>query len=178
MLILHLVLDLAYMGLGINMATNTFIELQTVTFSTNTLSATFSSIPNTYKDLHILLSGSITDYNTLAVELNGSTSNLYRWNRVLGGTSGAGSAASGTYIRGVAGRFGIAQSATQINIFDYSDPDKHTTILSQGYSLGDLIGMYFVRWQSNDVVNSVTVRIDGQESFKAGTKISLFGIEA
>ena len=175
------------------MATNTYVALDKVTVGTATSSITFSSIPQGYTDLVLVLSAATT--HTLStfpmVQFNGDTATNYSVTELYGTGSAAGSARDTNTSSGWIG-FDIAMSTTVgehttiANFMNYSNTTTYKTWLSRANrasSALDYQGTDAVvgLWRSTAAITSITVknRRGGVDyNFAVGTTASLYGIKA
>lgn len=153
-----------------------YIALATTTLGSATSSVTFSSIPNTYKDLVLALDATVNDFVNVLVSLNGDTSNVYTRVQMTGSGSGSGSASQGTH-PGLYMVFGAPSERVyaQLQLMDYSSTNKHKTALSRGHTFGSELAARALRWPSTAAVNSVTVTAQ-TGTFLTGSRLSLFGV--
>ena len=151
-------------------------------------SITFNSIPATYTDLRVVVTGTLTvSTSTLQARFNGDTATNYCMNTVLG----SGSVTAGTDYTNSAqiyfSPWGAAQFQTgdQVNlgtmdIFSYADTSKYKTamvaVAARGASAGGVsfgTGM----WLSTAAITSVLVKPGGNQ-LATGTRATLYGIKA
>jgi hypothetical protein len=159
------------------MATATYIALANTTLSSATSSVTFSSIPATYRDLVLVVNGSITDDDRFGLlQFNADTGNNYNYVYVANTSSGAQTSKSGSEWM-----YGIGQMAATIQIMDYSATDKHKTVLVRNAAGTALVYMYAGRWANTNAINSIkllttTTGYSPSSTFTSGTTFSLYGI--
>jgi hypothetical protein len=160
------------------MPTATYIALANVTLSTSDSSITFSSIPNTYRDLVIVITGNTTANADLGLRLNSDSGANYSFIYMggNGSTTLSGSATGQTQVV----LDGYFWRSTEIStciayIMDYSATDKHKTILSRNNVAGGGTDAFANRYASNSAITSVEVRNPAQ-SFASGTTITMYGI--
>ena len=152
------------------MPTATYIPLQTITLSSSASTVTFGSIPNTYRDLVVIINGTDTGTNTQGVymRMNGDTANytsVYMLN-----TSSA--TATKAYINTTnPGQ----RSYSIVQIADYSATDKQKTYLARGGSNSDFVWASAGRWASTSAVTTIAF-LNDLGNFASGTTMSLFGI--
>jgi hypothetical protein len=161
------------------MPTPTYTALANVTLSTSDSSIIFSLIPNTYRDLVLVLNGSTTGNADINLIFNNDTAANYSF--IYMGGSGSGSGISGT----AANQGGVVLDAffwrsteistCVINILDYSATDKSKTILSRNNVAGAGTDAFANRYASSSAINVIEVRTVSQ-AFAAGTTIALYGI--
>lgn len=161
------------------MATPTYIALATTTLGASAASITFSSIPATYRDLLCVIYSISDSADDIGLQLNGDTGNNYSQVRMLGWSGGTDAQAlSGIDRIQVGYNANGAACSTIIHIMDYSASDKQTTTLSRANRLGSEVVAHAGRWANTAAVNQVLVYGEGSADFKAGSTISLYGIEA
>lgn len=154
--------------------------IASITFNVNTLTATFSSIPSTYRDLVIVGSGTGVSSNGSAITFNNDTTSSYYANIME---------ANGTTLRSTyysASRIytaywyndqGTTESAIIWQILDYAQTNKNKSVLiraNNSSSTNPGMVLSVGRW---DKTNAITrVDIIGGEQWTAGTTFSLYGI--
>ena len=142
--------------------------------SSTAASVTFSSIPQTYRDLQLVIVNSITGGQGIySLRFNGDASANYSFVQFFGGAS---SSATGSN----SARIGYQNGNLAINlthIMDYTATNKHKTILSQDNAANFSNRMSAARWQSNSAITSMTCVID-VGTFAAGSTFTLYGITA
>lgn len=164
-------------------ATPTYILLNQVTLAANTSTISFSSIPSNYRDLRIVITGTLSTSVTPALRYNGDSGNNYHY-VTMGGTAGAGAysgaganvstAILGWYTQVVQGRF-IAIG----DIMDYSATDKHKTMIARGSDNGVGVDATASRWANTAAISTITVTgYDGAGVYAAGTTFYLYGLVA
>ncbi len=164
------------------MPTNTYTPLANVTLGSNAATVTFSNIPSTYRDLIIVINGTVNfaGADSTLIRFNGDNASNYSNVRMVGTGSGSGTSyadtASYAYI-GVptsSDRFAIV---TQV--MDYSATDKHKTLLSRHGQASGWVTAHAGRWASNTAINSVTLLANASGVvFYSGTSFSLYGVIA
>jgi hypothetical protein len=151
-----------------------YIPIASQTLTTNAASVTFSSIPQGFRDLVFVIAGQMGATAGIRGIINGDTT--------FGNYSGVFMAAtttatSGTYSNpDVAALSGSSQSMSYFHIFDYSQTDKHKTILSRN-DRSDATVARAVRWANTNAITEVSLQADNT-TFNAGTTFALYGIEA
>lgn len=162
------------------MPTSTYIALSNTTLSGTATSITFSSIPDSYRDLVLVVTGRVNDYDWLSMQFNSDTGSNYSYVFMLGDGANS-SSGSNTTTRAWFGRFssGAGKISTSFaNIMDYSATNKHKTILGSGNAPDDLTAAIASRWASNTAISSIKVLPTGAAVFASGTTFALYGIES
>lgn len=175
---------------------NTYKLLQTVSVGASSSSSaiTFSSIPNTYKDLAIRISCKSTTTlgeDTLGIRFNGDSGSNYNTTLLQGyGSAGQSAAAVGTGTLAWTGLITDNQSSsttwafgsTNIYIPNYAGSNQKGFI-ANGYDEGTptaaLMRMFKNKWTGTAAINSITITILSAGSgyvFGQYTNAYLYGI--
>jgi hypothetical protein len=167
-----------------------FEQIETVIASGSTASVTFSSIPSTYKHLQIRATHralySFSGDLLHLMRLNGDSSSNYNWHSLAGQDSSAyvGGGTSATSMR-----IGLTPAALTtanafatsiIDILDYTNTNKHTTIKTLVGSNGTQhnVGLYSGAWRNTSAVTSLTLLNDvGFGNYTSGSRFTLYGIK-
>lgn len=154
------------------MATPTYIPLQTTTLGSSASSITFASIPNSYRDLVLIISGGSSGaLNTFKFDFNNDTGNksivimrAYSGNIDSYTASNLYTITDGSNYHSV------------IQIMDYSATDKNKNVLIHDTLMGQTrTYLNAGRWASNAAITSIKLSEAGQ-TWDAGTTFSLYGI--
>lgn len=156
------------------MPTQTYTPLQTITFSGGESSATFASIPSSYRDL--VLQGTLIASGTIDVLIilnSDSTSANYSYQQMKGDGSSSTQSSSGAsrLLTNATTSF----SAVQINLMDYSATDKFKNYLVRTDLAANYTYALTGRWANTSVVNSFEITT-ASGTFSAGGTLSLYGI--
>ena len=157
---------------------STYTALATTTLSGGETEVTFSSIPQTYADLVLVIDGTAsTDTNILA-KINGSTADMSTVYMYGSGTAASGNSGGASNVA-VLASVGPSHFVSVVNFLNYSATNKHKTFLTRANNL-DFNGTgavlaYCNRWGQNTPINSISGTISG--TLSAGTTLSLYGIE-
>jgi hypothetical protein len=160
-----------------------------VVTSSSQASVSFSSIPNTYRDLIIIVRGRGTKSATsanLLLQFNGDTGANYDMQVLQGFGTGSGASESfgqtSAFVAQLSGATATANFAgnAQIRVFDY----RGTTFFKNAYTPGGFqittsgtgaaVGMFFNQWRSTAAITSVLVFLDSG-AFVDGSVVSLYG---
>jgi len=176
------------------MPTSTYTPLATVTLGSSAASVTCSSIPATYRDLILVVTGRST-YTTdagegLSLRLNSDSGSNYSYVRMGGTGSSAFSDTASSQTRAfVSSMRSSASSNTSpsvsiVQIMDYSATDKHKTILGRGTpDAGDGVTAHASRWANTAATTTVGIfperNLQGASSqWAIGTTLNLYGVIA
>lgn len=158
------------------MATPTHTLIDSATVSSSVSSVTFSSIPQTYKDL-ILVFSVFANSGGASLRMNGDSSTSYRWSAIIGNGSNpftvgtSGDSKVPIYDAGVST---TVPAPGIVQLLDYSSTSNFTQVLARsGYTTN--ASFYCGHYINTSAVTSLTV-FDG--SFTAGATFYLYGVEA
>jgi hypothetical protein len=162
------------------MPKKTYTQINSLTLAAASTSVTFSSIPQNFRDLVLLINADGTSQTELYVRMNGDTGSTYIAVRMQGsGTTNASTTYSGTGGMRLNGNGDIMTNFSfnaVIQLLDYSATDKHKTLLSRTSSSNG-VDANAGRWPSTSAITSVT-SYPAAGSFDIGSTFTLYGIEA
>lgn len=160
----------------------TYEPIATTTLGSNSTTIAFSSIPNTYTDLRLVLVGTVVTANTnIAFTLNGSTTG-YSFTYLSGNGSTAKSSAA-TSAPAWYPTFENLGSTTipcfyTLDIFSYAGSTHKSSLFTanqdQNGSGAILQGVGL--WQNTNAITSITAT--QTSNFAIGTTATLYGIKA
>jgi hypothetical protein len=164
---------------------NSFESIQTITVTSNTSSITFSSIPSTYKDLHIRMVTRTDQFSVpgLRIRFNSDTASNYSTHRLVGNRSSVFSQnASGTNISIYGpGAFGTNLVGVNIiDILDYASTNKFKTLRclagNENNTSSVNVALFSGNWRnSGTAINSIYMECD--TLFVANSYFALYGIK-
>lgn len=156
----------------------TYEPIATTTLGSAQTSITFSSIPATYTDLVLVISGTISTNYGPNLQFNSDTGSNYSQTNLYGDGSSAfsGRESNGTvcYI----GWLATSQSNTIAHIMNYANTTTYKTVLSKGGNGGSLVVSRISMWRSTAAINSIKISLDGIITLGSGTTATLYGITA
>jgi hypothetical protein len=158
------------------MATNTYVALDKKTIETAVSSVTFTSIPQTYTDLILVVSGTWASagYEAFGFQFNGDAGSNYSRTLLNGnGTSALSSREATSYW----GALGDTQSNSIINIMNYSNSTTYKTVISRGSSAGYQVRGTVGLWRNTAAITSMVLTM-ASGNFAVGCTLSLYGIAA
>lgn len=158
------------------MPTSTYTPLATVTLGGSDAEIIFSSIPATYRDLVIIIAGTASGATSPSVRFNSDGGSNYN-NMRLFGTPATYNAQAFNADYGSMGFMNTTQSSVRIQIFDYGVTNKHKLAIGRNANT-DTVRFEATRWANTAAIHTVSVRMDGAQSYATGTVISLYGIVA
>lgn len=142
---------------------------------------TFSSIPSTFTDLVLVMTGSHSS-PSIASGIrfgNGSldTGANYSWTDLYGDGSTAGyvrvSNSNEIYFAGM----GNIQSMSCATIFSYTNTNVYKTVLVHDSRPSSYVQLFSGLWRSTSAIDTLTV-FTASGNFTSGTTFSLYGIKA
>jgi hypothetical protein len=158
-------------------AGSTYSTIATTTLGSAASSYTFSSIPSTYTDLVLVSNFSTTAGNTQNVycTVNGDSSVLYSWTRIVGdGTSASSARASGgTYF--IVSDTGTVQMNAITQFMNYANTSTFKTALSRSSASDFRTSTYADLYRSTNAISSITFTMSSG-NFSTGSTFTLYGI--
>jgi len=151
-------------------------HIATITLDSSTSSVTFSSIPQGYRDLELVFSGTTTNGQGPRFVYN-SESAATNYSRVImvgTGSSTSSSSDSGTTNGQKALQTNATQSTGVVQLLDYSATDKHKTVLSRTGPANDVLLAIAQRWANTAAITNIQIISD--TSFSTGSTFDLYGI--
>jgi hypothetical protein len=155
--------------------TNTYTSIATITLTSSDSEVVFSSIPATYRDLILVISGKTTADTVWGLRFNSDSGSNYSFVRMYGTgsstVSDSNSANNSAYIE-----TGLSsdQSHWVMQLMDYSATDKHKTYLSRNSQ--SIVSAYAGRWANTSAVTSISTYLESATTWAAGTTFSLYGV--
>jgi hypothetical protein len=151
-----------------------YVPLAQITLTAPDAEIVFGSIPNTFRDLIVIVDQPGTVESEMCLRLNNDSGTNYSRVWMEGTSGGATSGAQGTNDRLFLGNFGTSKCTLRSNIMDYSAIDKHKTLISRADGSGTKATAS--RWANTAAVTSVTVLMNASHQVPPGTTIALYGI--
>jgi hypothetical protein len=159
-----------------------YVALATTTLASNTAQVTFSSISQSYRDLVVVIAGSLQSA-TPSLRFNGVTTSSYEFTAMEGnGSTMVSFLTSSTSLIFCSNIFGTGSQKTIsiANIMDYSATGQFKTVLgraSNGNTSGRSVA-FGGRFTSTSAITSVAVLTHNANPYETGTTISLYGISS
>ena len=143
------------------------------TLSSAAASVTFSSIPQGYRDLVLVIDGTSSAVVNVDVQQNGDTGSNYSYVLASGDGSSPNSSTSTTTAARM-GRMTTTQSNCIFQFLDYSATDKHKTML--GRANADQTRMSAGRYASTSATTAIEIlAVPSPRTFDAGSTFTLYG---
>jgi hypothetical protein len=163
------------------MPTPTYTPLANVTLGTAVSSVTFSSIPATYRDLILVINGSVVTATSFNFRFNGDTGTNYSVVNVQGFSPPTSGTSTDNKMNPWLPNNLVANQPFVLtsNFMDYSATDKHKPSLHRigGQAGGETwVAMTAGRWA--DTAAITTILISSGANFNIGATFSLYGIRS
>jgi hypothetical protein len=165
----------------------TYEPIASFTFTGSEVTATFSSIPQTYTDLRVVMTGTAASGGNSLFRVNGSSTG-YSGVKLLGSNATVASSTQASSGSGFITTSGSAQGWDNITtnsyvmeLFNYTNTDRYKTVLHSGFEGAASSGMYVLLWSGSwENANAVTSVTAGNLSatMDAGSVATLYGIKA
>jgi len=156
------------------MATPTYTPIASITLGSSASSVTFSSIPQDYRDLVLVIQGGTSSASTVSLEIlpNGSSSDGSLVNMIGNGSSATSSTSSKIFAD-----FDASDSLAITQVMDYSATDKHKTFLIRSNCVNNpRVVATAGRWAQTTAITSLEISDTGGQTLDSGTTLSLYGI--
>jgi hypothetical protein len=154
-----------------------YIALANITLSSTDSEIVFANIPNTYRDLVLIIAAKRTNSGTqtVRVQFNSDTGSNYSWVTMSGNGSTA-SSSTGSDTNLLAGDIDDSYFNTQVvQVMDYSATDKHKTVIVRR-NRNDRTSADAGRWASTSAITSIKIFDAGSSTFTIGSTFALYGI--
>lgn len=161
------------------MPTTTYTPIASQTLNTATSTVTFSSIVGTYRDLIIIVDAGCTAIAELNCVVNSDFSSNYFWvsagaSNIIISQSSSGATSAMRFTE--RGSYSSGQQVQHIiHFLDYSQTDKHKTVLARNNGSATGVGMLANRWASTSAITTIQL-YPNSGSFTAGSTFALYGI--
>ena len=165
----------------------TYEPIATTTLNSTASGITFSSIPNTYTDLKLIILYSTLNPNNELIRFNSDSGTNYSFTTLYGnGSSASSSVYSNTdSLRVDIGIGGTTPNSTDVafvtvDIFNYSGSTYKPCLISTS---GDFNGSGISTktanvWRSTAAINTIYFYSNSSSNLVTGTKATLYGIKA
>lgn len=159
----------------------TYEPIATNTLGSNTASVTFSSIPQTYTDLVLIVNfGKSTSNPSVYIQFNSDTATNYSLT-TLQGTGTAAASARSSNDGGMYVNFrdpGTTVTSNVIgSIMDYSNTTTYKTALFRFNESTTGTATTVGLWRSTSAINTVKVAFDNAALYLSGSTFTLYGIK-
>lgn len=156
----------------------TYEPIATTTL-TSSSGITFSSIPSTYTDLRLILTGVGPVNNYTYMQINGSSSTLYSWTELRGNGTSATSTRQSTQTSFPIGYVNTTQPVLcQVDFFNYANTSINKTCLVSSSSDENGSGIVFNAVGLFRSTSAISTIATVATTWPSGTIATLYGIKA
>ena len=157
---------------------STYTPIASQTLGSATSSVTFTSIPQGYTDLVLVVAGknSSSTYSPY-IQFNGDTGTNYSITNLYGDGSTATSNRSSSTATAYFGSLGATQGNAIVQIQNYSNSTTYKTALIRINDAGFRVYANVMLWRSTAAITSLTVFNESPGTFASGTTFSIYGIQ-
>lgn len=155
-------------------AGSTYTPIATQTLGSAASTVTFSSIPSTYTDLVLVMTGYLTGAGAVYCQFNGDTASNYSSTFLQGQASAGSGIDTACYI------FGYLSSGSQntgiSHIMNYANTTIYKTYVARANDTNTVnanVGL----WRSTAAINSIALKTSAN-NFVVGSTFTLYGIAA
>jgi hypothetical protein len=157
------------------MATN--VPIQSVQLVSSSSTITFSSIPQSYTDLRIVISNVTNAVTDIIATFNGDSSAIYSRIYMEGSSSSAGAQNN----NGTGSQWGYVPSSTThqqsvIDLMNYSNTSTFKPMIQRA-TVNAFTGFAALSYRSLNAITSVTLTANAS-TFNAGTTVDIYGIKS
>jgi hypothetical protein len=158
----------------------TYTPIASITLGANASSVTFSSIPQTYTDLVLVMNGAglIATQNS-QVQFNSDTGTNYSYTAIYGTGSVAGSARGTNATNGGSCSLSNGQAVIIYHFLNYSNTTTYKTFIGRGNnpSTTSEVDIRASLWRSTSAITSIVLGQSGSGGgFASGFTFNLYGI--
>ena len=161
------------------MAVSAYEVISTQTLGSAAASVTFSSIPQTYTDLVLIVNTKTSNNVNVFMRFNGDTSSNYSDTRLVGDGSSASSGrlTNQTSFIIISGDPSLNFSTYKVDIFNYTNATTFKTCLTRSNS-ADRVAALVKLWRATPAaISTINIRVD-TGTFNTGSTFTLYGIKA
>ena len=161
------------------MAVSAYEVISTQTLGSAAATVTFSSIPQTYTDLVLVVSTQVSVNSDILVRFNSDTASNYSYTTLRGDGTSASSArnSNATSLGILSGDPSLNFSTYITNIFNYTNATTYKTTVTRT-NTGDRTGAIVGLWRATPAaVTTVEVRT-ASGTFATGSTFTLYGVKA
>jgi len=165
-------------------AGSTYEPIATNTLGSNTASYTFSSIPSTYTDLILVVTGQVSSNVSLAIQVNGDTGTNYSVTELFGDATTPSSFRNSSNAQITVASIGAqinsgSQWVSTLHFQNYANATTYKIFLGRTSASATGVNAIAGLWRSTSAINSIKfMGYAGSSGFTTGTTFTLYGIAA
>lgn len=158
----------------------TYEPIQTTTLTSAQGIVTFSSIPSTYTDLVVIITGlqSTSSVLDFGIRFNSDSGSNYSDTNIEGNGSTATSGRNSNHTQGKLAYFGSTTwvGTLRVNIMNYTNTTTNKTVISRYDIPANQLGAAVNLWRSTAAINSVSFLMTSG-NIASGSTFTLYGIK-
>ena len=158
----------------------TYTPIASITLGTTATSVTFSSIPQTYTDLVMVINGTASGgVNTQTQVGNNSvdTGSNYSETLLVGNGSAASSSRDTSLSYSILFNSYTGQGNHILHFMNYANTTTYKTMLSRSDTASNIASLWVSLWRSTAAINIIKIG-SGNQTFSSGMTFNLYGIQA
>jgi hypothetical protein len=156
---------------------STYTPIATTTLSSATSAVTFSSIPQTYTDLRVVVTGTASATSAFALRYNSDSATNYSYTVLYGtGTSALSARASNTDPAN--GNIWTTQSMCTADIMNYANSTTYKTAISRADNADNRVAAWVSLWRNTAAITNLQITTTSANTYLAGSTFTLYGIAA
>lgn len=157
----------------------TYESIASQTLGSGSTGINFSSIPATYTDLVVVITGTVSSNDSYGFRFNGDTATNYSFT----GWYGSGGNVYGTYKTTGAskiesGRSSTTQGIALFYVSQYANTNVFKTTFGKGTIPSSYLNSHVGLWRSTAAINAINISTYAGYTMNTGTVFSLYGIKA
>ena len=156
----------------------TYEPIATNTLGSATASVAFSSIPSTYTDLVLIVSGTVSASSYFTFRFNSDTGSNYSETSLYGDGSTANSTRNSNQTYMLIGGIRTTQTTIITSIMNYSNSTTNKTAISRSSNAAVEAAATVGLWRNTAPITSIICGTGGANTFQAGSTFTLYGIKA
>lgn len=164
------------------MATATYIPIATQTLGSAASSITFSSIPSTYTDLRLVLTGTTNNSSNLAFQFNGDSGSNYSYTFLSGTGSTVISSSSTNAARALFESQGASSTTIPtmytLDVFSYANAANKSCLVTASVDQNGsgAVETAVALWRSTASITSISIFCNGGGNLLTNSTATLWGI--
>jgi hypothetical protein len=159
---------------------STYDKIATQTLVSTSNNVVFTSIPSTYTDLILVVSGKLNTTNYVDLNFNNDFGSNYSYTQITGNGSTATSSRNSNQGFAYSGQVGSTNFDTVIfQINNYSNTTTNKTVISRINNVALEVGAWVALWRNTVAINRIDANSgNGSATWQIGSTFTLYGIKA
>ena len=157
----------------------TYDSISTTTLNSSSGTVSFTSIPQTYTDLVLIIYGSASTGPETWLQFNSDTGANYAVVRLYGYSTGG--SVAGNSMNAITLQSGTATNNIineEVHIFNYTNTNVKKTMINTHGNATDSVEIQAGLWLNTDAITSIKLLFDRSSSWNTGSRATLYGIAA